>query len=193
MRDAVGDDDHVPAIRGAHWATVVLIGAAYGLAWSLQGASSREQATWLLMLHRSAGVTILLLTIIRLGFRFRTTLPSLPDDLPRWQRLAAKSSEAGLYIGLFGQPILGIVGSVMRGNAILFGLPVPALIAPNRQLAREILGLHGIFSWCLLALIVLHAFAAMQHHFVRGDDVLVRMLPMLRRLRQWRIAGVRPQ
>jgi cytochrome b561 len=80
---------------------------------------------------------------------------------------------------LLAQPLLGIVGSLLRGNFVLFGILVPQLFPRDRVLAREILAVHHILGFCLLALIALHVVAALHHHFVRRDDILLRMLPRL--------------
>lgn len=187
MPDVVRNTDHSLAIRAVHWTTVALIAAAYALAWSRESASTEDLAAWLLMLHRSAGVTIFLLTLLRIAVRSRSRLPEWPGDLPHWQRLAAKCTETALYVGLVSQPILGIAGSLLRGDVSLFCFPVSSLVVPNRRLARDILEIHSVFSLCLLALISLHVAAALHHHLVRRDDVLVRMLPALRRLKPLRL------
>ncbi len=173
--------NHPPLIRAAHWVTVALIVGAYTLAWSRHDGMPRDQAVRLLMLHRSVGVTIFLLTWVRLGVRARARLPDWPADMPAWQQFAAKASEWALYACLVAMPLLGLSASLLRGNLVLFGIAVPQLMAADRQLSRQILAAHGAVALALLGLIALHVAAALQHHFIRRDDVLLRMLPALRR------------
>jgi cytochrome b561 len=179
-------DDHAPAIRMLHWVTVALVVAAYALAWSLRDGMPPAQADRLVMLHRSVGVTIALLTLVRIGVRARVGVPGLPSDLPSWQRAAARVSEAGLYAALLAQPALGIAASLLSGKLVLFGVPMPVPAAPDLAMARGVMGVHGLVALSLLGLIAVHAGAALQHHFIRGDQILVRMLPGLRQLGEWR-------
>jgi cytochrome b561 len=139
------------------------------LAFYIRSAQSAEQLAWYLMLHRSAGLVIAALTLARLGIRAHSALPAWPAGLPRWQQFAATASERALYLFLLAQPLLGIVGSLLRGNVVLFGIPVPQLFPRDRALAREILAVHHVLGVCLLTLIALHVAAALHHHFVRGD------------------------
>jgi cytochrome b561 len=136
------------------------------------------------MLHRSTGVTIVLLTLVRLRVRSHAVLPEWPPDLPHWQRFVAWASEIGLYFFLLAQPAFGIIGSLLQGKVVLFGIPIPQLLPRNRALARDILEVHWGVGLCLLALIALHVAAALHHHFVRRDDVLMRMLPAMPHVRR---------
>jgi cytochrome b561 len=179
---------HAPAIKAAHWLTAALIAFAYTMAFAIDAAGSAGQLAWYLMLHRSAGIAIAFFTVVRLHIRARATLPPWPATLPRWQQRAAVASEKALYGLLMVQPALGLAGSLLRGNAVLFGFALPQLLPRDRALARQILAVHHGVGLCLLALIAVHIAAALHHHFVRGDDILLRMLPRTGR----RLAAVRP-
>ncbi|HEV2676074.1 MAG TPA: cytochrome b/b6 domain-containing protein [Aliidongia sp.] len=171
------------AMRAIHWITLALLVGAYALAWSIDGASSRDQAAWLRMVHRSFGLTILLLTVIRLGWRQVSPAPALPDSMPWAQRIAAKGVAILLYVLLFLQPLLGLAASQAHGDRVgFFGLwTLPSVMATDRALSRQLFALHGTVALVLLALIALHAGAALHHHFIRRDDLLRGMLPSLRR------------
>jgi cytochrome b561 len=167
------------AMQAIHWTTVALLVCAYVAAWMIDGASSRDQAAWLVMLHRSFGVTILLITATRLVIRRRTRIPPLPADLPAVQRIAAKFSVVLLYGLLITQPLLGLIASLLHGDhVVLFGrIELPAQVPVDRPLAHQIFLLHGWTALLLLVLIGLHAAAALYHHFIRRDAVLAGMLP----------------
>jgi superoxide oxidase len=170
-------------MRSIHWITLSMLISVYTLAWSIDGAGSHDQAVWLVMMHRSLGLSVMLLTLFRLGCRHVTRVPALPDGIPKPQRLVAKAVTIALYLLLFLQPLLGLLASQLHGDHInIFGVFVlPSVLAANRALSRQIFTLHGTVALLLLALIGLHACAALYHHFVRRDGVLTGMLPGLPR------------
>ena len=96
------------AMQAMHWGTVALLLCGYLAAWMMDGASSPAEKAWMIMLHRSFGVTILLLTWVRLAVRLRTRVPPLPTAVPALQRLAARASVITLYAALIVQPLLGL-------------------------------------------------------------------------------------
>jgi superoxide oxidase len=176
------------AIRFLHWLTLFLVVAIFVLAFSIDLASSREQAVALTQLHRSFGVTVWAVTLGRLVWRQFSRLPNRPADMPRAMRFAAQWSEYALYALLLIQPILGLLQTNARGDRVnLFFLgQLPALIGKDRPLAKLLLEVHETVGFLLLGLIALHAAAALYHHFWRRDDTLEAMLPqgMRRRVRK---------
>ena len=172
-------------MQAMHWGTVALLLCAYLAAWIIDGASSPAEKAWLIMLHRSLGVTILLLTWVRLAFRLRTRVPPLPAAVPAVQRLAARASVITLYAALIVQPLLGLAASMLHGGRImLFGdVVLRPLLPVDRALAHQVF--HQVHAWTALvslALIGLHVTAALYQHFVRKDEVLAGMMPAVRRL-----------
>jgi len=97
----------------------------------------------------------------------------------RWQRRAAGASHALLYLLLFGLPVSGWLFSSASGVSVSwFGLvALPDLVAPSRSLAHVLLRVHVAMAVLMGLVLVLHAGAALWHHFSRRDPVLVRMLP----------------
>jgi cytochrome b561 len=136
-----------------------------------------------MQLHRSLGVTVLALTLFRLGWRWHARIPSLPATLSVIQKLAARGTEYLLYVLLLLQPILGILHTNARGRRVDFYFlgELPPLIGPDKLLAKQAIAAHDLVAYVLLAVIALHAAAALFHHFVRRDDVLKSMLPGDRR------------
>jgi cytochrome b561 len=169
-------------MQAIHWTTLTLLLSACLAAWMIDGAGSRERAIWLVMLHRSLGMTILLITLIRLVTRQRTRIPPLPAGLPAVQRIASRVSAILLYILLSVQPLLGLAASLLHGDrVVLFGnIELPAPLPVNKPLAHQIFQLHGWTALALLLLIGLHGTAALYHHFIRKDAVLAGMLPGVR-------------
>lgn len=168
-----------PVLKAVHWATLLLIAAAFAAVWTSHAVASKEQYTMLVQLHRSLGVTVFGLTLFRVGWRRCARIPRLPADLPGFQRFAARAVEYFFYLALLVQPILGLLHSNARGARVDFYFlgELPAIIAPDRVLAKQLITVHELVADLLLSAIALHAAAALFHHFVRRDDVLETMLP----------------
>ena len=168
-----------PVIRFLHWLTLFLIVTIFVLAFSIDFASSKEEAVAVIQLHRSFGVTVWAVTLGRLVWRQFARFPNWPADMPQAMRFAAQWSEYALYALLLIQPILGLLQTNARGDRVdLFFLgQLPALIGTDRPLAKQLLEVHETVGLLLLGLIALHAGAALYHHFWRRDDTLEAMLP----------------
>jgi cytochrome b561 len=167
------------ATRLMHWATAGLMLLIFVLAFSIDLATTRASHTVFLQLHRSVGLTVWILTIIRLAWRHFAKYPDWPSDMPRTMRVAAMASEYGLYALLLAQPILGLLQTNAHGDHVnLFFIgQLPALIEKNKPLAQELVTVHRAVGFSLLGLIALHVSAALFHHFWRRDDTLTAMLP----------------
>jgi superoxide oxidase len=170
-------------LKAVHWLTLLLIAAAYIAIWGSYAVATKEQEAFLTQLHRSLGVTVFVLTLFRLGWRWHARIPSLPADLPAIQKVAARVAEYFLYALLLIQPILGILYINARGRRVDFFFlgELPPIVGPDKVLAKQAVAAHDIVAYVLLTFIGLHAAAALFHHFVRRDDVLKAMLPRSRR------------
>src|ERR1700730_8761102 len=167
------------ATRLLHWLTAGLMLLVFGLAFSIDLATSRSPHTVVLQLHRSVGLTVWVLTMTRLAWRNSAKYPDWPSDMSQTMRVAAMASEYALYALLLAQPILGILQTNAHGDHVnLFFIgQLPAWIDKNRALAQQLLTLHKVVGFSLLGLIALHVSAALFHHFWRRDDTLTAMLP----------------
>jgi cytochrome b561 len=170
-------------LKAVHWSTLLLIAAAYIAIWGSYAVATKEQEAFLTQLHRSLGVTVFVLTVFRLGWRWHARIPSLPADLPAIQKVAARAAEYFLYALLLIQPILGILYINARGRRVDFFFlgELPPIVGPDKVLAKQAVAAHDIVAYVLLTFIGLHAAAALFHHFVRRDEVLKAMLPRSRR------------
>jgi cytochrome b561 len=165
--------------RLMHWLTAGLMLLVFGLAFSIDLATSRSSHTVVLQLHRSVGLTVWVLTMGRLVWRHFAKYPNWPSDMSQTMRVAAMASEYALYALLLTQPILGLLQTSAHGDHVnLFFIgQLPALIEKNRLLAEQLLSVHKSVGFALLGLIALHVSAALFHHFWRRDDTLTAMLP----------------
>lgn len=168
-----------PVSQGLHWLVValILVQAAGGLL-MVEMANSPDKFR-LYALHKSIGLTVLALALIRLAWRLAAGTPTPLAGTPRWQRRAATLSHTALYALLLAIPLTGWLFNGAAGFPLQwFGLiHLPALTTPDPQL-RQIAGwLHTGLFWLLALLAALHAAAAVYHHRWRRDATLSRMLP----------------
>jgi cytochrome b561 len=167
------------ATIGLHWATALVIVGMFTSAWLHAQASDGASAGLLLTIHRSLGVTVWTLVVIRLAWRtWFATVPPFPGTMPRSQQIIATLSEYALYALLLLQPITGLAQSLTRGKPfVLFGLEAPVVMARDKALTALLHQTHEVTAWALLGLIGLHFLAALFHGFVLRDEVLPSMLP----------------
>jgi cytochrome b561 len=170
------------AMEAMHWASVALCLGAFLVALGIGSAASAE-AAWLVMVHRSLSVTILMVIGLRLACRLCAHLCRLPEKAPAVPRLAARASVIVLYILLVAQPLMGLSASMLYGDRIVvFGrIEVPSFLAENEPVARQILQVHGWAALLLLALIGLHVGAALRDRFVRHEALAAGLLSAVRR------------
>ena len=167
-----------------HWGLALLVVVQIALIMAYEGydAASDPLAGTYMGLHKSVGLSILVLTLARLAWRMMNPVIPLPTTVPRWQRILARTTQVLFYVLLIGLPLGGWAASSAAGRAIewfgLFtwpGLPMPL----NRELAGTIIEAHEVAGKALIALIALHVIGALKHHFVDRDNVLRRMLPFI--------------
>lgn len=163
-----------------HWSIVVLIVAQFFLANKGDNLALGPAKIATLAQHKSVGMTIFALAILRLIWRWFNTVPPMPVDTPRWQRLAAHCSHWALYGLLFTIPLFGWLMSSSRNFPVSwFGLfTFPDLIAPDRARYEFFHDAHEALAAALFFVALLHIAAAFKHHFVDRDNVLRRMLPV---------------
>jgi len=168
-----------------HWATAVLVLAMFASAWlhALAELWQSDLAPLLLQSHRSFGVTIWIVAVLRLAWRLTSaSLPPFPTQMTRRHRATIKLSEYALYALLLGQPATGLLITLLGGRPFaLFWWPVSPLLPRNEALQAAFHLSHEIGAWALAALSVSHAAAALFHHFVLRDDVLECMAPVIQR------------
>ena len=166
---------------GLHWLTLIFI-----LSLAIVGLFMTELANGPLKiqvyaLHKSFGLTVLGLTIIRLVWRLFSITPKITANTPTWQNLIAKLTHGLLYLLLFAMPISGWLYNSAAGFPLkyfgLFKLPKLSDYSPElKQLAGDA---HETFFYILALLMLIHAGAALKHHYLDNDTTLIRMLPWL--------------
>jgi cytochrome b561 len=129
-------------------------------------------------IHKTNGIVIFLLAIVRLGWRWSHPVPFLPPDMPGWQAKTARTTHALLYIVLFLMPITGFLYTAMGGFPVPFFMvyDLARLVPENKPVAEVFKYAHLTLQFVLYATAVLHVAGALNHHLVRRDGVLRRML-----------------
>jgi len=172
---------------GLHWATALLVLAQFASAGlhALAEARHSDFTPVLLQIHRSFGMTIWVVTALRLAWRLTSArLPPFPTHMTEVHRTAVKLSEYGLYALLFVQPPTALITTLLGGRPFdLFLWRFPPLIPRDEMLRAVFHSLHELGAWALAALAVGHAAVALFHHFVLRDDVLECMAPVMARTR----------
>lgn len=162
-----------------HWLIVLLVLAQFVVAFLMPGIGRDTVLEPLITRHFSLGILILVIMAIRLVLRLRHPVPLDTPGLAAWERWSAYATHSLFYLILLIGPFLGWASASAHSLQVnVFGLiPLPSIAAPKAHWALTAGDIHALMMWVLLALIALHAAAALYHHFFRHDDVLRRMLP----------------
>ena len=132
--------------------------------------------------HKWAGMTLLVLSTIRLAWRLSHPSPKLPDSMGALSRLVAHAGHWTLYILMITIPLSGWLMSSAQGFPVVwFGvLPLPNLVAKNVELGNLLQNAHVILNYALIVVLIGHISAALLHHFIKKDTILSRMLPFIK-------------
>lgn len=170
-----------------HWLTALAILALLVMGWTMTSLKPGSPLQFsLYQWHKSVGMTVLALTVLRLVWRLGHAAPALPDEMPALEKLGAHLGHLGLYGLLFGLPLSGwavVSTSPFNIPTVLYGvLPLPHLsfladLADKAAVNKQLQGVHEFGVWVLVLLLAVHVGAALRHHFLIKDTVLVRMLP----------------
>jgi cytochrome b561 len=139
------------------------------------GYAQGDFYTW----HKSVGLVILTLVLLRVTWRKTTRLPDWPATLAPWEQSALKWTERMLYLCMFVMPISGYVFTLAGGfNFKLFGVvALPQLIAKDHTLATTAQFVHAATAFVIVATVALHLALGLKRHLVDKDSFLHRMLP----------------
>ena len=175
---------------GLHWLSAAAVFALLGLGWWMTALPNGATLKFVLFQwHKSVGVTVLLLSLMRLAWRLAHRPPPLPAAMPDWERRAALLGHASLYGLLFILPLTGwavVSTAAYNIQTLLYGvvpwphLPVLPTLAAKAKVNAVAVMAHKAEVWALVGLLAVHVGAALRHHWVGHDDVLTRMLPRWR-------------
>ncbi len=170
-----------------HWLIALSVIGLYAVGTIMEDMKPSLTQFELYQLHKSFGISVLVLTVLRLVWRIANRQPGLPPGMPGWQKLAAKATHWGFYALLLAAPIAGwamVSASSINIPTVIFGiftLPHIEFISssPDKQALEGIFGeMHELAANGLLALFIVHVGAAFYHHIKLRDSVLLKMLPL---------------
>ena len=164
-----------------HWVMALLLVGLLGLGLYMTGLPDvgfDKRKIQLILLHKEYGILALVLVLLRLAWRVGNALPALVEQLPDWQKVAARFVHLCFYGLMFALPISGWLMSSAAGIPVyFFGIRLPDLLAHNEYQFQALIQIHKWQGFILIGLIVLHAGAALKHHFISRDNTLRNMLP----------------
>ena len=162
-----------------HWLVVLLILAMAWIGLTMGDLPNGPDKIATYALHKSIGITILVLVLLRLGWRLYAGAPAPVPGTPSWQDRIASLTHWALYALLLAMPISGWVLNSSSGFPLQwFGLVnLPAIVGRDQELHEFAENMHETLFWILITLVVLHAAAAFYHHLFQRDATLARMLP----------------
>ena len=164
--------------KAFHWLIVLLIINQWWIAEradELKGLAKLEA----LGTHKSFGMTILMLAVLRLLWRLMNPTPELTSETKPWERALARISHVSLYVLIFAMPLTGWMMSSAKNYPVSWFkmFQFPDLVAPAEQTFHQMLDLHHLLFKVLVGVALLHVAGALKHHFIDKNDVLRRMLP----------------
>ncbi len=172
-------DRYGAVARTFHWATAVLVLFAF-----IYGPGGSEQRVYSAagdfdrQLHETLGLCVFVLALLRLLWGTVDRRPE-PPPIARWMDVTSKGVQALLYGLLLALPVTSVAGAWLEGHplTLLAGVKIAPLLDESHDLGKTLASIHGWLGDAIMWLAGLHAAAALFHHFVLKDRVLVSMLP----------------
>ncbi len=175
---AIAATGYTPTARVLHWTVAALILVMVPIGIAMTNADFGAAQSTLYHLHRSIGAVLLPLMIVRLIYRLRHPAPPLPADIPAIQQFAAHATHWGLYGAIIAQAVVGwIATSAYRAPILVFWLfELPPIWPVDQPFSERMFFVHRALGILIVLMLFAHIGAALFHHFVRKDDILMRML-----------------
>lgn len=160
-----------------HWVIGIGIIGMLVVGFIMTDMPPADEKWQLYFVHKSIGVTILGLVALRILWRFVNVQLDLPSDLPGWQKSASKITHFLLYVFMFLMPVSGVLMSRFGGHEInVFNLFTISALEKDPALSSLFSNMHGFSAIIFSLLIALHVCGGLYHHFVRRDNILIRMI-----------------
>ncbi len=175
----MGKDRYGTTAIALHWLIFTLIACGFALGVYMVDLPLSPQKLKYFAWHKWIGVAVFAMAVVRLGWRLAHPAPELPATMSIWQQRAATANLVLLYVLILAIPLIGWLYSSATGVPTVFLrlAQLPDLLAKDEALAELLRFVHVMLNYTLLMLVIIHVAAALKHHLVDRDDVLVRMLP----------------
>ena len=167
-----------------HWLIAAMILAQVLLITAHEATEGQAVSREFVQIHKALGLSVLLLTLARIGWRIANPALPLPDTMKRWEKLLARATHVLFYLLLIAMPLTGWAAVSATGRDLswfgLFNWPLLP-ISGGRDAFRAIIDIHELVMKGLYVLIALHVAGALKHQFIDRDNVLHRMIPWIPR------------
>jgi cytochrome b561 len=164
-----------------HWITALLLAIQLPLGFAMESLADAQRGA-VVQVHKSMGLTILLLSLARLGWRLAHPWPPMSQTVKHWEALLARATHVAFYVALLAAPLIGWAmssASPRGGNLYFWGLPWFKLPVPrDGDLAGALSSAHSAVAWIVIATVALHIAGALKHHFHDRNETLWRMAPL---------------
>ncbi len=159
-----------------HWLLAFLIVGMVMLGWYMMSVEHQPGSEVFFNVHKSFGITVFILVMIRLLWRFTHQPAALPSTMPQWEIKLSEVTQWLMYIGMFLLPIFGFLGaSYSKSGVIFFSLQLPRWRVADHDTAEFFFSIHSAIVWVMVALIALHVAGALKHLLINRDRVFQRM------------------
>ena len=172
--------------KSLHWIIALLILCLLVMGWTMDDIPNGPDKFWVFQLHKSFGITVLLLSVFRLVWRIMHRAPPLPVGTPKWEIGAAHMTHALFYVMIIGMPLSGwamVSASALNIPTMLYGvvhwpnMPIISTMENKKHIGHLFGEMHELGGFVMAGLIALHVGAALKHHFISRDDIVLRMAP----------------
>lgn len=166
-----------------HWIIALIIFGMVPVGLVMTRLDPSNLTNLLYELHKSFGLIVFGLVVIRIAARFILGAPPLEPNMPGWQVIAARISHGALYVLMVLVPLTGwaATSACCAPVNLFWTIPLTLPIGGGFDTAGPIFLLHNIFTMAMVALVLIHAVAALYHHYAMKDDTLRKMMPGGRR------------
>lgn len=177
----MGPDRYGIVAQLFHWAMAVLLLAQFAIGlYADDLPPGIERLIWMSW-HKSLGLTLCVLMLARLAWRWVRPPPPLPENVPHWEQRVAHVTHLSIYALVVAAALVGWLSASARGLSVnWFGIYlVPDLVDKDKALGQVLSGTHQVLVYALAVLLAGHIAAALRHGLIRRDGVFSRMLPRI--------------
>ena len=165
--------------RFFHWTVGILVIFMLPVGLYMTSLQPGPRMFTLFALHKSTGIVILALAVLRLSWKGVTAQPAHEPHHARWEIALARLIHGFLYFAILAMPLSGWIGSSAKNfHVSVFGLfTLPDLVGPDKQVAHWCFKFHSVMAWAVIGALGLHIAGALKHAIIDRDQTLNRMLP----------------
>ena len=170
------DEQYATPARLLHWVLAILFIGMVALGWYMMDIEHSPGSDWYFNLHKSTGLLVFGLVILRAVWRLTHQPAPLPRTIPSWQIIASIISHWTLYGLMFALPLIGAIGAAFsKSGLIFFGSPLPRFVTPDHDVAEVFFSIHSFAAWILVILVCVHILGVLKHLLIDKDGVFQRM------------------